>query len=573
MLFSEMLPMKRLFLLIVPMLLLLTAVPPAGAQIPTPLDWIPADFTGFVRLDMEEAQLTLNDLNLSLFVASVLQPVRFQFTEAQGFDTFFPLDSFDMESASFTETVLPWLNNEVIVAYHQLGAQFEAETEETLLILPSRDAFMSASFLEAVVEAQDLGERETYRDVIIYKGDQTSFAFLPTAVLVGRDELLYAALDTMNGESPALTADPVYQQVRASMPEESLISAYVSDDTAARALGVLLSGSDAADPFLGALNQLLVERSEERSPERLLLSGSVDGIGVSLYYDPVRSTNLEADVVLHTVDAPEPQDAAFDPAVLAFVPRSAMLVQSGADASSTAAGALYSVPFFNFASQALASFPLLQPTGAVLPTPTAADVRLAVNSFLDAVEPLVDVENDLLATLNGSYSLALLPRPNNPLPGTDMPFDLLLVVQTDSKTSAETAQASASTLLETFVAPLEDETLDEYTFETLRTTDTGETLLSVGAVEDLLVLGTGSAAQQALAAQRGDNQLIQQERWQNLSADDQIPYVYIDVNAYYNTFLPAIGGPAVRPVSQLGIQSRYLGDNLFQLHLLVALTQ
>jgi hypothetical protein len=209
----------------------------------------------------------------------------------------------------------------------------------------------------------------------------------------------------------------------------------------------------------------------------------------------------------------------------------------------------------------------------VLPTPTAEDVEQAVNNFLDTVQPLVDVQSDLLEKLDGSYSLALLPRPNNPLPGTDLPFDLLLVVQTDSTESAETAQESASTLLETFVAPLDDETLDEHTFQTLHTADTGEPLVSIGAVDNLLIIGTGSAAQQALDAQRGDNQLIQQERWQNLSADNQIPYVYIDVNAYYNTFLPTIGGPAVRPISQLGIQSRYLGDNLFQLHLLVALSQ
>lgn len=568
-----MLLMKRILLIILLIFLLLLAVAPAAAQIPVPIDWIPAEFTGFVRLDVEDPQFTLNDLNLSLFVASVLQPIRFQFTEAQGYDTFFPLDSFDMENASFTETVLPWLKDEIIVAYRQLGAQFNADAEETLMILPSHDGFMSATVLQAVIAAQDLGERETYRDVIIYRGDKTSFAFLPTAVLVGADELIHATLDTMSGEHEALTASPVYQQVSASMPESPLISAYISEETAARALGVLLSGSDAADPFLGALNQLLVEQDDNRSPERLLLSGSVDGIGVSVYYDPVTSTSLEADVVLHTTETPNIEDVSFDQAVLTLIPRSAMLVQSGADASSTATGALYSIPFFNFASQALASFPILQTTGAVLPTPTAEDAEQAVNNFLDTVQPLVDVQTDLLEQFDGSYSLALLPRPNNPIPGTNIPFDLLLVVQTDSTESAETAQASASTLLETFAAPLDDEALDEHTFQTLRTADTGETLVSIGAVDNLLIIGTGSAAQQALDAQRGDNQLIQQERWQNLSADDQIPYVYVDVNAYYNTFLPSIGGPAVRPVSQLGVQSSYLGDNLFQLHLLVALTQ
>jgi hypothetical protein len=115
--------------------------------------------------------------------------------------------------------------------------------------------------------------------------------------------------------------------------------------------------------------------------------------------------------------------------------------------------------------------------------------------------------------------------------------------------------------------------LDSNTFQTLRVAETGEPLVSVGAVDNLVVIGTGSAAQLALDARRGDNRLTKQTRWQNLSADGAIPYVYVDVNAFYNTFLPTVGGPAVRPVSQLGIHSEYLGGSVFRLEMLVALAQ
>ena len=556
--------------------MLLINVAPTAAQIPSPIDWIPASFDAYVRLDTENAQVTLNDLNISLFVASILQPARFQFTQAQGFDTFFPLDSFDMESTSFTQTIMPWLNNEIIIAYHSLGAQFDASPEETVLILPTRDAFMSASRLQGVIAAQDLLERETYRDVIIYKGDKTALAFLPTAVLVGADALLRETIDTMNGDGEPLTASPVYQQVRAALPETQLLTAYLGSDSAARALSVILSGSAAADPLLSALSDSLSSLNDTHSPERLLLSGALDGIGVSLSYDSLRTQHLTASIVLHTVDTPTTPEAAFDPTVLNFIPRSAMLVHSGADASSAASSVLYSLPLLNFASTALASFPLAgQPsTPTVLPpTPSADDVQAAVSTFLETIDPLVSMQDDLLANLNGSYSLALLPRPNNPVPVLNTPFDVLLVVQTDSAQSAETAQASATTLLETFATPLEDETLGEHTFHTLRVPQTGEPLVRIGAVDNLLLIGTGNAAQQALDAQRGDNRLVQQARWQALATGDDIPYVYIDVNAYYNTFLPVVGGPAARPVRQLGIQSRYLGDNLFELRLQVALAE
>jgi len=380
----------------------------------------------------------------------------------------------------------------------------------------------------------------------------------------------------MNGDGAALTASPVYQQVRAALPESHLVTAYLGSDAAARALSVVLSGGAAADPLLNALSDSLDTLNDARTPERLLLSGALDGIGISLSYDAMRTQHLTADVILHTVDTPAATDAVFDPAVLDLIPRSAMIVQSGADAGSAASGALYSLPLLNFANRALASFPLSdqQPAQTILPpTPSASDIQAAVSTFLENIEPLVSVQDDLLAKLNGSYSLALLPRPNNPIPGLNTPFDVLLVVQTDSPESAETAQSSAATLLETFTAPLEDETLEEHTFHTLRVPETGEPLVRIGAVDNLLVIGTGSAAQQALDARRGDNRLIQQERWQSLTDAEEIPYIYIDVNAYYNTFLPVIGGPAVRPVRQLGVQSRYLGDNLFELHLLVALSE
>jgi len=563
--------MKRI-LLLVPLILLFAVISPAAAQDVSPLDWIPADFAGFVRVDTSDPRAAVSQLGLALFVSAVLQPSRAPSSQVQGFDTFFPLDTFDMENASFTTSVLPWVKNEVVIAYRSLSAGFQADAENTLLILPTGDAFQAASFLNQIIQAQDLLQRETYRDVSIYDGDKTAFAFAPAAILIGPADLLHEAIDTLSGNSAALTADPVYQQVQAALPDTSLLSAYVANETAAHALSVLVSGSAAADPFFSALNDALV--GDQNSPERLLLNGSLDGIGVSVDYDQESTQAVHAQVALHTTTAPAELETPFDNTVLNLIPRSAMIVQSGADAGSTAADALYVLPLLNFAGTALAAFPVSESAGAqVLPTPTGQDIQSAVDSFLTVVKPIVDVQSDLLPHLNGSYSLALLPRPNDPMPGLNIPFDLLLVVQTDSADDAQAAQASASKLLATFTTPLESEQLSTQNFDTLRDQATGEPLVRIGTVDNLLVIGTGSAAQLALDAERGDNRLIAQARWQALSADDQIPYVYVDVGAFYNTFLPQVGADAVRPVSQLGIHSSYLGDNLFKLDLMVVLTQ
>lgn len=565
-----MLPMKRLFCLAL-LLLTFAGVIPAAAQEVVPLDWIPADFTGYVRVSFSDPQTTLSNLNLSLFVASVLQPPRATFAQAQDFDPYFPLDSFDVENASFTQNILPWLNGEVVFAYRRLDARFLAGAEDRVVIFPTVDALEAGTFLSTIIKGQDFPKQDTYQQVIVYEGDKTAFAFTPSAVMAGPVDLLHEVIDTLTGSSPALTADPVYQQIQAALPAKSTISAYIAGESASAALGVLMSGSSAADPILSAIHQSLADLS--KTPDRLILSGALDGIGVSLDYDDIHSTNVIVNAALHTVEAPDVVDTAFDSAVLDLIPRSAMFVQSGADASAAATDALHALPFLNFAGQALAAFPVAQPTEMPLSIPSAGEAQDAITGFLDAVKPLVDVQSDLLDKLSGSYSLALLPRPNNVLPGLNAPFDLLLVVQTDSPESAQAVGDSAGTLLETFLSPLESEQLDEQTFQTLRVPGTGERLVSVGAVDSMVIIGTGSAAQLALEAQRGDNRLIAQDRWRNLNGDDAIPYVYADVNALYNTFLPTIGGPAVRPVSQLGIQSHYLGDNLFTLDLLIALSQ
>jgi hypothetical protein len=236
------------------------------------VDWIPADFAGFVRIDTSDAETTLQNLNIGLFTASMLQPPRVQFTEALGFDTFFPVTSFDVEGATFSRNVLPWLDDEVIIAYRSLGAQFDASAENLLMIFPTEDSLEAASALSPIIERQDLLRRDTYRGMNIYIGDKTAFALTPRAVLVGALGLLHATLDTITGNAPSLTADPVYQQIQAALGENSTISAYIGADAAARALGILMSGSDAADPLLAAIDQSLASLNSDKTPERLLLA-------------------------------------------------------------------------------------------------------------------------------------------------------------------------------------------------------------------------------------------------------------------------------------------------------------
>ncbi len=563
--------MKRTFWII--LLLIAFALPVSAQPSADPVDWIPADFSGVVRINLgEDQQQTLNSLNAALFVESVLQPPRLQLTARLGYDDLFPLTTFDLENASFSKLVLPWLDRQIIFAYHTLDAQFQADPAETVLILPTQDAFAAASALSPVIKGQDLLKQATYRQMTLYLGDKIAFAFTPRAVLVGPEALIEAVIDTQSGSAPALSADPIYQQVTAHLSSNGLVTAYAAKDAAARALSVLTSGSDAATPLLTALSQALA--SDDPTPERLLFGSAIDGLGVSVTDDRLKTQSIQAQVVYHTTRAPKVSDAAFDPAVLDLIPRSAMIVESGADVSAAATDLLYGLPLLNFGGTALTAFPI-NPSAASqqLSTPTAADLTAAVSTFLTALKPTVDLQADLLDNLDGSYALALLPRPNDPLPAANIPFDLLLVAQTASPEAAQTAQASASKLLATFTAPLQPETLEQQSFNTLRLPGTGEPLVRIGAVDNLLVIGTGASAQLALDARRGDNRLSKQDRWQALTAAQQMPYFYLDVSSFYNTFLPNVGATGIRPISQLGLHSSYAGSNLFTLDLAVLLTQ
>ncbi|WP_343417754.1 hypothetical protein [Candidatus Flexifilum breve] len=110
---------------------------------PAYINWIPADFDGFVRVSMDDPALALRRLNFGLFVAASLEWARFpNLSETPTLDQYFPLDMLDLETASFGTNVAPWLGDEVVIAYRDLNADFQAD--QTLMILPTYDSFTSA---------------------------------------------------------------------------------------------------------------------------------------------------------------------------------------------------------------------------------------------------------------------------------------------------------------------------------------------------------------------------------------------------------------------------------------------
>jgi len=174
--------------------------------------------------------------------------------------------------------------------------------------------------------------------------------------------------------------------------------------------------------------------------------------------------------------------------------------------------------------------------------------------------------------------VALLPRPNDPTPMLNTPFDILILAQVDDGAAAS---AGAIEFIETALdfGTFETETPangdGDQSFETLRVVAGGDPVLQIGMVSDgdIMVIGTGSALERALDAERGDNRLVDQQRWHDLTEiSSEMPNLYINFNALFNTLAPSPGGE-VPPVGvrQLAARVQSIGEGLYQLQATITL--
>ncbi|MCC6616951.1 MAG: DUF3352 domain-containing protein [Anaerolineae bacterium] len=560
------------------LVLMALAALPVSAQEPAEsslLDWVPADVAGFVLLQHDADML--QNLSNGLVTADLLEPARVSFGDDIDYNDFFPLDLFDQESFDFNALIEPWLGDEIVFVYGALGDRFDVAPDDFLVLFQASDPFHSLSILRTVLEGQDLPqgralpETRLYHDTQIYLGDKAAFAFTPSNVMLGSEAMIEAALDAGYGDGDRLVDDALYQQVRAAEADQPPIYAYVSGEAAANAFSVLLTGSAEPASLFGAVGQALAMMDDRETLESALLSGKIDAIGVGVIPPGAQDSVGRAIATVHT-QLRSPQDSAeIANDLLHYIPRSAAAVQSGADANQAAKVTFVGLPLANYTGVLLAALPV--PTSALPQSgdgdPQGDDLAGAFASFNDALATVggVDLQTGLLDHLDSSYAVAVIPRPNAPTPLLNTPYDLLAVMQTDD---AETARASIAQLVQTYLTPdlFTDETIDGAQFTILRVPQTGAPVISIGAVDNVVIFATGSAAELALDARRGDNRLVDQARWQALS-DARAPHLYVDVNPYFNLVAPQPGGRQPSPFGQVAVNTRYIGQGMYQLELIV----
>ncbi len=569
---------KRFLLLVIALFCLLAVVLPAAAQdaaVASAADFVPNNVAGFITIKTTNLNLTLQSLNEAIRSAKLLQPLRVNssINDVLGYYDFIPFGTwFDLEEQDFAGLVSPWLGKDMAIAYRKFDAGLSAGNNDILMILSSTNVLDASNRIEKVLKGQDLPQRETYRGITIYEGDKASFAMTLPAVFIGPVDLIKAALDVQAGAAPAITADPIYRTVHAAQPADTFVSAYVSGSYIMPAVNGLLNGDPFSAPVLKAFGGALGIGQEQSNFSQLLLNGGFDAAEVNLVRGKAGQT-VTATAIFHPAQPTDLTTTAVDPALLQMMPREALLVHSGTDFRAFVGDAITALPVSNFASQLIGGLPF-QTAGSFqndfVTDPKAEDVQLAVASFMDAIKQIngLDVQKDLLDHLQGDYAVALMPRPNFPLPILNVPFDFIVVGKVDNGVKTQDSVVKLLSTMFSFQSS-DQQVVGDWAFKTMGRGR--QAVLQVGYQRNMIMIATSNAAAQALAAARGDNRLVNMERWTQFP-DTARPDLYLDAFVFYNTFFPQYlltGGVTVsaqrRERVMLTSQSRE--DGMFQLKL------
>ncbi|MBA3871490.1 MAG: DUF3352 domain-containing protein, partial [Anaerolineae bacterium] len=282
---------------------------------------------------------------------------------------------------------------------------------------------------------------------------------------------------------------------------------------------------------------------------------------------------VTATAIFHPTQPTDLTTTSVDPALLQMMPREALLVHSGTDFRAFVGDAITALPVSNFASQLIGGLPF-ETAGSfqnnLVTDPKSDDVKLAVQSFVTAIKTIngVDVQKDILDHLNGGYALALLPRPNFRLPVLDVPFDFILVGKVDD--GVKTQDSIVKLLTTIFGLQSTDEQIfGDWAFKTVVAGRTG--VFQVGYQRNMIMVATSNSASMALDAAKGDNRLVNMDRWTQFPNTAR-PDLYLDAFVFYNTFFPQFllnGGVVVSEArrERVMLTSQSRADGLFQLDL------
>ena len=398
--------MKRL-LIVGCILLILSA--PALAQDTNidPAAYLPARTPFYIELNGEPGFDTLETL-LNLNGQSVGMPPSDPFVElTQLLNNAFPGEP----GIDFQTDVLSWAGDRIGVAAATLALIDASQNPDFMLVLPIQDPAGAQAFVQRVASSaapEDAGGVQLYRGNELTLAVGTSVMWLST----------HAGIDSLFsfGAPENLTQNPAYQKIRAALPPDAPLAAYVSG----RYLSSVGNGQEIQNPtapYPSLIWQALLQLhpAESAAEDALLALPNLNGIGAA-----AQLTDNTLDVTaLLSVDAQYPAPTlpttTAGTALLNLIPDDSNFAFASYDFTiELVAGAAWSGVI------APASNAIINRLNAT-PQETLTEIPVQLNSvesIIEQVHPVIRQAestlgislDELSAVLNGEYALAAFPN-------------------------------------------------------------------------------------------------------------------------------------------------------------------
>ena len=564
--------MKRLITLCI---LLLTFSAPALAQntTGTPAAYLPSDVPAYIELRTDSAGLDAYNqlMTLSFQLSGTTN------APADVIDTLLtPTLSSTFPGIDVHQDVLPWLGDEIGLAQINLSASDPSQpTSGQLIVLPIGDNNAAQAFItkfSAGAAPQPVAE------VNVYKINNTELAIGTDVIWFGDAPVIDSFLKSPMFQR--LTDNPRYQKVRAALPADAAISAYVSGNFLTSTLAEMQnSESSGMPPFAAVLEAALrIHPAQSAAEDALLKSPNIDGIGVALQ---VSSGKIDATAIL-SLDAQYPAPTlttkTAGTALLSLIPGDSFVVFDSYDLSATAppvAALTYLGPTIG---STFNSIVVSLDTGEVLPTPTptpsptpapplTADALMAqMQPILAQAQSTMGLSLDQLYSLiDGEYAIAVFPGLGPTL------GEALYLQSSDPQKIIDTLDHVSKLILTDPTAGTQLITLSHSTVDGVNVVLIDGTGMSdrpaLGILDNnVLFLTTESAVSKVIEAAKTQSPAPPALNFRDSFGDSQEALLYLDPRTIDLYSLRAVRNPLL-PISALAGSFDVRDNGLFVLHL------
>ncbi len=406
--------MTRLFAFLM-LVLTLTLSTPALAQTTTtsPAAYLPNDVPAYIEIRVDSSgQTALNQLGTLAFQLNGTANTQIDVIDmlvTSALSSSFP--GLDVRT-----DVLPWLGDSVAIAL----SNGDSETfGSSLFVLPVRDSAGAQAFIAKYMP--DV-QPQSVAGVNVYQINDTELAMGTDVIWLGATPVIDAFLKSPMFQR--LIDNPRYQKVRAALPVDAAVSAYVSGSFLAAAAADMEASQSPDAPSAAAIVEaaLRIHPAQSAAEDALLKWPNLDGVGLALQ---VTDGQIDMTAILSLnaqYPAPTLTNATAGTALLSLIPGDSFVVLDSYDLSVTTipvAALTYLGPaigsiFTNIATDLQSGALLPTPTPTPSPTPapplTADGIIAQVQPILAQAQSTMGLSLDQLYSLiDDEYAIAVFP--------------------------------------------------------------------------------------------------------------------------------------------------------------------